>query len=67
MSNPTFQHRHYAEVASILSKLPLGYVDRDAVIDRFIQAFRRDNGKFDAARFRAASVGEPSNGKDKRS
>jgi hypothetical protein len=66
MSNPVFQHRHYAEIAATLAKLPLGYIDRDASIDRFIDLFRRDNCKFDVGRFRAAAIGEPSNGKDRR-
>ena len=64
-SNPTFQHRHYAEIAKVLATIELD--DTPAKIRlRFAEMFDRDNAKFDRARFFAAARGTPFNARDRR-
>lgn len=63
--NPIFQHRHYAEIASVLSSLD-NSIAREAFVDRLAKMFHADNERFDDARFRAAAYGVPSNRKDRR-
>jgi hypothetical protein len=62
---PIFQHRHYAEIAGAIAKLPAN-VSRASVVDAFSQIFSGDNCRFDPKRFAAAAYGEPSNKKDRR-
>jgi hypothetical protein len=64
-SNPVFQHRHYAEIASLLAQLD-GKDSPEGIREAFATMFQRDNGKFDRSRFLAAANGSPSNGRDKR-
>jgi hypothetical protein len=64
-SSPVFQHRHYAEIASLLSQLE-GDCTADEVRTAFAGMFARDNEKFQRERFLAAANGSPVNGRDKR-
>jgi hypothetical protein len=63
--NPTFQHRHYARIASMLSPT-VDKFDRDALIAEFADMFAADNDRFDRERFLAACYGNPTR-KDRRS
>lgn len=61
-SNPTFQHRHYAEIAALIAnqRSPAN------IIEAFVDMFAKDNDRFDVQRFRAAAMGTPSNRKYRR-
>lgn len=59
MTNPTFQHRHYKEIAKTIADMHLGENIKREVAISLADAFARD-------RFMAAARGEPSNGRDKR-
>jgi hypothetical protein len=70
--SPVFQHRHYAEIAALLSQSKdlnsdyLTDLGREHLLNEFAGMFARDNGKFNRERFLAAANGSPSNGRDKR-
>jgi hypothetical protein len=63
--SPVFQHRHYAEIASLLAQLD-GEDSPDSIREAFAAMFARDNERFQRERFLAAANGSPSNGRDKR-
>jgi hypothetical protein len=79
MSNPTFQHRHYAALADMLADARDGLAcmaddtgkqhAADTISeleDRMVSMFMRDNAKFSASRFRKAATRAPDmHGKDK--
>ena len=60
MKNPTFQHRHYKEIARIVATTN----SRKELIDALASYFIRDNDRFDYARFEAACLGKPLMKKD---
>lgn len=74
MSNPTFQHRHYAAIADLLAEArekeggtdtpwQAAFNDIEA---RFVELFQRDNFKFSEDRFvKAARRSYDMHGKDK--
>ena len=81
MTNPMFQHRHYAAIAAVLgdareeeksifdggptSLAREGSLDR--LEDRLLKLFERDNDNFDRRRFVLAARRAPDmHGKDKR-
>lgn len=60
-SNPTFQHRHYANIAAAIAHT----TTRNELIEELISMFRRDNPRFDYARFDNACRSMPTK-KDRR-
>lgn len=63
--SPLFQHRHYAEIAALLSQIEAGDTP-DEIVSAFAAMFKRDNDRFDWDRFMAATRDKPSNSKDAR-
>jgi hypothetical protein len=69
-ANPTFQHRHYKEIAALLAANtpPIentGFQTWMTLRNEFCNLFARDNGNFRRERFLAACAGTPSNGRDR--
>lgn len=63
-----FQHRHYKAIAAVIADfkyLPLEADNRSYVAEAFTEMFAKDNPRFDRARFVAACMGQPINGRDK--
>lgn len=76
MSNPKFQHRHYAAIADVLADARkhgfqgIGPNITDQVLyeleSAFVSMFKGDNARFSADRFRRAARRAPDmHGKDK--
>lgn len=53
--NPTFQHHHYTNIAAAIANT----TTRNELIEELISMFRRDNPRFDYARFDNACRGTP--------
>ncbi len=64
MTSPLFQHRHYAEIARIISEVP--DEARAFVVQHFAAELMGSNPRFDIERFRAAANGKPKTRKDAR-
>lgn len=69
MSKPSFEHRHYVLLASIIAELPgkpeFNTELRERIARHFAQELKGTNPRFSADRFMAAAMGTPSNGRDK--
>lgn len=61
-SAPTFQHRHYVLIASIIANLP--EEQRELAAIRFAHALKGTNPMFNDVRFQEAAMGTP-RGRDK--
>lgn len=60
-----FQHRHMAEIAATLAKLPFrGHNAHDLAVEAFADMLQASNPKFDRARFMAAAAGKPTHKAD---
>jgi hypothetical protein len=65
-ANPTFQHRHYKEIAALIAEVRQIHGDSlDEFQGALAHLFARDNERFSRARFLAACNGQPINGKDR--
>jgi hypothetical protein len=62
--NPLFQHRHFVEIARIISHINIPPDLRREVILGFTHYLLSSNDNFDVDRFEAACCGKPINWRD---
>jgi hypothetical protein len=70
MNRPVFEHRHFVEMAGIISRLPDRHPTeelpmREWVAIHFMGSLANSNPKFDANRFYDACMGNPQTGRDR--